>query len=66
MILKKDKLNQLQGYLNNVENESNGFQDWIKLSDYEKQRIIESLNQLYKGMSLPHELLVKERNKKIF
>ncbi len=35
--LKKDKLKQLQGFLNNCENESIEFEDWINLSDYENK-----------------------------
>lgn len=64
-LLGRNKLNEVKGYLENLEHEDVELIDWLKLSIEQRARINESIKQLDFGKSTPHETVIKELRKKV-
>ena len=64
-LLGRNKLNEVKGYLENLEHEDVELIDWLKLSIEQRARINESIKQLDSGKSIPHETVIKELRRKV-
>lgn len=63
--LGRKKLNEVKGYLQNLEQEDIELIDWLNLSEHHRNRINESLTQLKTGKFTPHEKVIKELRKMV-
>ena len=63
--LRRNKLNEVKGYLENLEHEDVELKDWLSLSEEHKNRIKESIAQLNSGEFTPHDKVMMGLRKKI-
>lgn len=63
--LGKNKLFEIQAYLENLENEDVELLEWIKLSSYQKSRIEDSISQLNDGKYSSHEDVINLLRQKV-
>ena len=61
--LGKNKLNEVKGYLENLEHKDVELIDWINLSKVQQNTINESIVQLNNGKVTTHENVIKELKK---
>jgi len=61
--LGRNKLNEVKGYLENLEQEDVELIDWLNLSTDQRNRMNESITQLDAGKFTPHEQVMKELRK---
>jgi hypothetical protein len=57
--LSKNKLHELQGVLNNFENEKVEFEDWVNLLPEQKLKIQESMHQIKNGKIYSHDDVIE-------
>jgi len=62
--LEKDKLEEVYGVLNNYINGQKDISDWEKLSDNQKQGIIEAIDEIEKGKGIPNKVVLDKFRKK--
>jgi predicted transcriptional regulator len=61
--LGRNKLNEVKGYLENLEQEDVELIDWLNLSIEHRNRMNESIAQLDAGRFTPHDKVMKELRK---
>ena len=61
--LEESKLEDFYGVLLNYVNGQNDLKDWLKLTEEQKQGIMEGLFEIDSGKGLPHEEIVAKYRK---
>jgi len=62
--LEKNKIEEFYGVLLNYINGQKDISDWNKLSDNQKDGIIEAVNQIENGKGIPGKVIVEKFRKK--
>ncbi len=57
--LEKDRLEELNGVLINYFNGQKEVGDWEKLTNEQKQGIVDAINEIDDGMGIPHVNMIK-------
>jgi len=61
--LGRNKLNEIKGYIDNLEHEDVELIDWLNLSVQQRNRIDESISQLDAGQFTSHDKVIKDLRK---
>ena len=63
-LLEKNKLKEVYGYLQNFIRAENSIDDWNELTEAQRQGLIDAINQVKLGQTIPHDqVMEKFRNK---
>jgi hypothetical protein len=62
--LDKNKLEEVYGVLINYINEQKDFSDWNKLSDVQRQGILDADDEIEKGNGIPNEVVFEKLRRK--
>jgi hypothetical protein len=62
--LEKDKLEEFNGVFNNYINGQKDISDWEKLSNNQKQGIIEAIDEIEEGKGIPNKVVLDKYRKK--
>ena len=62
--LEKSRLEELYGVIINFLNGKKEIGDWDKLTEEQKQGITEAIDEIDKGMGIPHEMVMDIMRKK--
>ncbi len=63
-LLEKNKLEEVYGYLQNFIRAENSIDDWNELTESQRQGLIDAINQVKLGKTIPHDqVMEKFRNK---
>ena len=62
--LEKDRLEELYGLLTNYINAHKDLNEWAKLSEEQRQGIVDAIEQLDSGKGIPHDKVISKIRKK--
>lgn len=63
--LSRNKLYEIKGYLENLQQKEVELEDWANLSEEQKNRLKESIAQLDSGNFISHQNVMKELRDKV-
>lgn len=62
--LEKSRLEELYGILNNFLNREKDIDDWINLTDEQRQGLLDSIEEIDSGIGIPHNKVIAAFRKK--
>jgi hypothetical protein len=63
--LEGNKLEELYGVITNFFNSQNDLNDWEKLSDAQRQGILDAIDEIDAGKGIPHNEVITNMRRKI-